>query len=41
VPLVYINGTLIAVAGFCVCEGFQATAEQDGLDLQWSRMPES
>ena len=41
VPLVYSNGTLIAVAGFCVCEGFQATAEQDGLDLQWSRMPES
>jgi tRNA(Ile)-lysidine synthase len=41
VPLVYSNDTLIAVAGFCVCEGFQATAEQAGLDLQWSRMPES
>lgn len=40
VPLVYSNGTLIAVAGFCVCEGFQATAQQAGLDLQWSRMPE-
>lgn len=41
VPLVYRNDALIAVAGFCVCEGFQATAEQAGLDLQWSRMPES
>jgi len=41
VPLLYSNGALIAVAGFCVCEGFQATAEQAGLDLQWSRMPES
>ena len=41
VPLVYSNDALIAVAGFCVCEGFQATAEQAGLDLQWSRMPES
>jgi len=41
VPLVYSNGTLIAVAGLCVCEGFQATAEQTGLHLRWSRMPES
>ena len=39
VPLVYSNGALIAVVGFCVCEGYQASAEQTGLDLQWSRMP--
>jgi tRNA(Ile)-lysidine synthase len=38
VPLVYSDGALIAVAGLCVCEGFQATAEQTGLDLHWSRM---
>ena len=39
VPLVYSNGTLIAVAGLCVCEGFQASADQAGLDLRWSRLP--
>jgi tRNA(Ile)-lysidine synthase len=38
VPLVYRDGVLVAVAGLCVCEGFQATAEQGGLDLHWSRM---
>jgi len=41
VPLIYSNGALIAVVGFCVCEGFQATAEQAGLELQWRRMPET
>jgi tRNA(Ile)-lysidine synthase len=40
VPLVYSNGVLIAVAGLCVCKGFQSTSEQAGLDLRWSRMPD-
>ena len=38
VPLVYRDGTLIAVAGLCVCEDFQAAKEKAGLDLHWSRM---
>jgi tRNA(Ile)-lysidine synthase len=37
VPLLYIDGTLAAVAGLCVCEGFQARALQPGLALHWSR----
>lgn len=41
VPLIFTNGALIAVAGLCVCEGFQASAGQAGLDLRWSRLPES
>jgi len=41
VPLVYSNGALIAVAGFCICAGCLAAAEQTGLDLRWSRMPET
>ncbi len=37
VPLLYIDNTLAAVAGLCVCEGFQADAAQPGLMLHWSR----
>jgi tRNA(Ile)-lysidine synthase len=37
VPLLYIDDTLAAVAGLCVCEGFQADAAQAGLALHWSR----
>jgi tRNA(Ile)-lysidine synthase len=37
VPLLYIDDALAAVAGLCVCEGFQADAAQPGLALQWSR----
>ncbi len=37
VPLLYIDGTLAAVAGLCVCEGFQTRASQPGLALHWSR----
>jgi len=41
VPLVYQGEQLVAVAGFCVCEGFQAGVNEQGLGLHWSRMPES
>ena len=41
IPLLYRGDTLVAVAGCCVCEGFQAMAEQQGLILHWSRMPNS
>jgi len=41
VPLVYQGEQLVAVAGFCVCEGFKAGADEQGLGLHWSRMPES
>jgi tRNA(Ile)-lysidine synthase len=37
VPLVYRHEQLLAVAGFCVCEGAQAGSEQTGLVLRWSR----
>ena len=40
VPLIYGSGSLLAVAGCCVCEGFQATADETGLELHWSRMSE-
>ncbi|GMQ87591.1 MAG: tRNA lysidine(34) synthetase TilS [Gammaproteobacteria bacterium] len=41
VPLVYQGEQLVAVAGLCVCEGFQAGANEQGVGLHWSRMPES
>lgn len=41
VPLVYQGERLVAVAGLCVCEGFQTGADEQGLGLNWSRMPES
>ncbi len=37
VPLLYIDDALAAVAGLCVCEGFQANGAQPGLALHWSR----
>jgi len=41
VPLVYQGEQLVAVAGLCVCEGFQTGASEQGLGLNWSRLPES
>ena len=41
VPLVYQGEQLVAVAGLCVCEGFQTGVNERGLGLHWSRMPES
>jgi len=41
VPLVFSGGELIAVAGFCVCDGFQATPGERGYDLHWNRTPNS
>ena len=41
VPLVYQGEQLVAVAGLCVCEGFQTGVNEQGLGLHWSRMPES
>ena len=41
VPLVYRDEQLVAVAGLCVCEGFQSGADEQGLALSWSRMPEN
>jgi len=35
-PLLYIDGGLAAVAGLCVCEGFQAEPGQLGILLHWS-----
>ncbi|MFZ0469257.1 MAG: tRNA lysidine(34) synthetase TilS, partial [Thiogranum sp.] len=37
VPLVFSGGELIAVAGFCVCEGFQAAPGERGYDVYWNR----
>ncbi len=34
VPLLYLDDELIAVAGQCVCEGFQATSDQRGWVLK-------
>lgn len=35
VPLVYRDDRLIAVAGFCVCEGFQSRPGETGYELRW------
>jgi tRNA(Ile)-lysidine synthase len=41
VPLVYQGEQLVAVAGLCVCEGYQTGVNEQGLGLRWSRMSES
>jgi len=38
VPLLYQDGKLAAVAGLCVCEGFQADGDQPGYRIDWSRL---
>jgi tRNA(Ile)-lysidine synthase len=37
VPLIYIGGTLAAVAGLWVCEPFQAGPDEPGLRVDWER----
>lgn len=37
VPLLYLDDTLIAVAGYWVCEGFQAAEQESGVCFNWSR----
>jgi tRNA(Ile)-lysidine synthase len=36
VPLVFNQGMLVAVAGFCVCEGFQTCSAEPGYALRWN-----
>ncbi len=36
-PLVYIDGELAAVGGYCVCEPYAATADEDSLRVVWQR----
>lgn len=36
VPLVFSKGALVAVAGLCVCEGFQAQSGEPGFELCWN-----
>jgi tRNA(Ile)-lysidine synthase len=38
VPLIYTGDVLVAVAGLCVCEGFQADSGEPGYRMVWSRM---
>ena len=37
VPLLYQDQALIAVAGYWVCEGFQAAVQEPGVRFNWSR----
>jgi tRNA(Ile)-lysidine synthase len=37
VPLIYRGDTLMAVAGYWVCEGFQAATDEPGVRFLWSR----
>ncbi len=37
IPLIYIGGTLVAVAGLCIADGFLAAADETGRVLHWSR----
>ncbi|MBI5460925.1 MAG: tRNA lysidine(34) synthetase TilS, partial [Gammaproteobacteria bacterium] len=37
VPLIYHHDTLIAVAGYWLCEGFQAGVDEPGVRFSWSR----
>lgn len=41
IPLLFQHEILVAVAGHCVAEGFQAGANETGLLLHWRRTPES
>ncbi|MEE9342208.1 MAG: tRNA lysidine(34) synthetase TilS [Gammaproteobacteria bacterium] len=36
-PLIYLDDRLVAVAGCCVCEGFQAEADDPGIETIWNR----
>jgi hypothetical protein len=38
VPLIYLDHRLVAVAGLCVAEGFQAPRGEPGIELHWSRI---
>jgi tRNA(Ile)-lysidine synthase len=38
VPLIYCNGELVAIAGLCVCEGFQVNHGEPGYRIIWSRI---
>ena len=40
-PLVYVDGELAAVGGFCVCEPYAAAAGDGGLRIVWQRVPGS
>ena len=40
IPLLYQHETLLAVAGYCVAEGFQARSDESGLLLHWRRTTE-
>ena len=35
VPLIYLGEELVAVADYCICEGYQVTADDDGNVLNW------
>lgn len=37
VPLLFLDDALIAVAGYWVCEGFQALGQEPGMSFAWSR----
>ena len=37
VPLLYLDDQLIAVAGYWVCEGFQALKDEPGVAFSWTR----
>jgi tRNA(Ile)-lysidine synthase len=41
VPLIYAGDQLAAVAGLCICEGFQASGSETGYLLHWSRLDQS
>lgn len=38
VPLIFLEGELVAVAGQCVCEGFAASDNEQGYQLRWNRV---
>ena len=37
-PLLYVDGQLVAVPDICICEGFQAESGQPGYFPHWSRL---
>lgn len=39
VPLIYVDGHLAAVAGFCQCQPFAATATGDAWQIHWQPVP--
>jgi tRNA(Ile)-lysidine synthase len=35
IPVLYLEGKIVAIPGVCVCEGFQASKDEPGCEILW------